>query len=192
MRRRTGVCIRYFRNAHALCQRNHFAPRGHSEWPLVSGAGYAKTRAWKKKSPPPPRRRRQAESHPAPRRSGKAALRAKPARDAGRALAAESPLHPVGELLEALRSEKIRFLIVGMTSAVLQGAPCATVDTDIWIDLPVRQYVRVLAIAKRLGASILSGSVTIIGSTLSTFSMDSLRLPRSGNAQSRSSGRALW
>ena len=46
-----------------------------------------------------------------------------------------------------------------MTSAVLQGAPCATVDTDIWVDLPVRQYVRVLAIAQRLGAHILSGSV---------------------------------
>ena len=74
-------------------------------------------------------------------------------------MAAESPLHPVGELLEALHSEKIRFLIVGMTSAVLHGAPCATVDTDIWIDLPVRQYVRVLAIAQRLGANILSGSV---------------------------------
>ena len=74
-------------------------------------------------------------------------------------MAAQSPLHPVGELLEALRSAKIRFLIVGMTSAVLQGAPCATVDTDIWVDLPVRQYVRILAIAERLGASILSGSV---------------------------------
>ena len=46
-----------------------------------------------------------------------------------------------------------------MTAAVLQGAPCATVDTDIWIDLPVRQYVRILAIAQRLGARILSGSL---------------------------------
>ena len=71
----------------------------------------------------------------------------------------QSPLHPVGELLQALHAEKIRFLIVGLTSAVLQGAPCATVDTDIWIDLPVRQYVRILAIAKRLGANILSGCV---------------------------------
>ena len=46
-----------------------------------------------------------------------------------------------------------------MTSAVVQGAPIGTVDTDIWIDLPVRQYVRVLTICQRLGAQILSGSV---------------------------------
>ena len=42
---------------------------------------------------------------------------------------------------------------------MLQGAPCATVDTDIWVDLPVRQYVRILTIAQRLGANILSGCV---------------------------------
>jgi hypothetical protein len=70
----------------------------------------------------------------------------------------QPPLRPLGELLAALRAEKIRFLIAGMTAAVLQGAPMATVDTDIWVDLPVRQYVRVLAIAKQLGASILTGS----------------------------------
>ncbi len=46
-----------------------------------------------------------------------------------------------------------------MTAAVLQGAPFATVDTGIWIDLPDRQYVRILAIAQRLGARILSGNV---------------------------------
>lgn len=46
-----------------------------------------------------------------------------------------------------------------MTSAVVQGVPLGTVDIDIWVDLPVRQYVRVLAIGRRLGARILSGSV---------------------------------
>ncbi len=61
--------------------------------------------------------------------------------------------------MQALHAEKIRFLIVGLTSAVLQGAPCSTVDTDIWVDLPVRQYVRILTIAQRLGANILSGCV---------------------------------
>ena len=35
----------------------------------------------------------------------------------------------------------------------------ATVDTDIWVDLPVRQYVRILTIAQRIGARILSGNV---------------------------------
>lgn len=65
----------------------------------------------------------------------------------------------MGELIAELHAEKIRFLIVGMSAAVLHGAPMATVDTDLWIDLPVRQYVRVLAIAQRIGASILSGNV---------------------------------
>ncbi len=46
-----------------------------------------------------------------------------------------------------------------MTAAVLHGAPMATVDTDIWVDIPVRQYVRILAIGQRLGAQILSGNV---------------------------------
>jgi hypothetical protein len=69
------------------------------------------------------------------------------------------PLHPIHELLAALEAAKIRFLIVGGTAAVLHGVPMATVDTDVWVDLPVRQYVRVLEIGKRLGASILSGNV---------------------------------
>jgi hypothetical protein len=35
----------------------------------------------------------------------------------------------------------------------------ATVDVDIWVDLGTREYVRVLAIAQRLNAEILSGNV---------------------------------
>jgi hypothetical protein len=31
-----------------------------------------------------------------------------------------------------------------MSAAILQGAPATTLDTDLWIDLPERQYVRVL------------------------------------------------
>jgi hypothetical protein len=71
----------------------------------------------------------------------------------------QPPLHPIHELLAALGAAKIRFLVVGGTAAVLHGAPIATVDTDIWVDLSVRQYVRILEIGKRLGAAILSGNV---------------------------------
>lgn len=46
-----------------------------------------------------------------------------------------------------------------MTAAILQGAPATTLDTDIWIDLPERQYVRVLEIAKKHGAEILARTV---------------------------------
>jgi hypothetical protein len=40
-----------------------------------------------------------------------------------------------------------------MSAAILQGAPATTLDTDIWIDLPERQYLRVLEISKTVGAN---------------------------------------
>jgi hypothetical protein len=71
----------------------------------------------------------------------------------------EPPVLPTGELLAALHAEKVRFLIVGGTAATLHGVPMATLDIDIWVDLPERQYVRILALAKQIGAEILSGNV---------------------------------
>lgn len=46
-----------------------------------------------------------------------------------------------------------------MTAAVLQGAPVATIDTDLWIDLPPRQYIRVLNLCVRLGARVTANTV---------------------------------
>lgn len=46
-----------------------------------------------------------------------------------------------------------------MSAAVLQGAPVMTRDADLWVDLPERQYVRLLAIGQKLGASILARTV---------------------------------
>jgi len=46
-----------------------------------------------------------------------------------------------------------------MSAAVLQGVPATTLDTDIWIDLPERQYVKVLAVCRRLGGEILARTV---------------------------------
>lgn len=46
-----------------------------------------------------------------------------------------------------------------MSAAILQGCPATTLDTDLWIDLPVRQYVRVLRICQNLGAAILANTV---------------------------------
>ncbi len=42
---------------------------------------------------------------------------------------------------------------------MLQGVPISTLDADIWVDLPMRQYVRVLAIGQNIGASFLSKNV---------------------------------
>ena len=41
-----------------------------------------------------------------------------------------------------------------MSAAILQGVPATTLDTDLWIDLPPRKYLRVLNLARRLGAEI--------------------------------------
>jgi len=40
-----------------------------------------------------------------------------------------------------------------MSAAILQGAPATTLDMDIWIDLPERQYLRVIQVAKSVGAT---------------------------------------
>ena len=46
-----------------------------------------------------------------------------------------------------------------MSAALLQGVPATTLDTDIWIDLPERQYVKVLALCRRLEAVTLARTV---------------------------------
>ena len=46
-----------------------------------------------------------------------------------------------------------------MSAAILQGVPATTLDTDLWIDLPPRQYMRVLTLCDRLGAHIRANTV---------------------------------
>jgi len=46
-----------------------------------------------------------------------------------------------------------------MSGAILQGVPATTLDTDIWIDLPARQYIRILNLCRGLGAGILANTV---------------------------------
>lgn len=59
----------------------------------------------------------------------------------------------------ALRAEKIRFQLIGMTAALLQGVPVVTHDVDLWIDLPARQYMRAVNVALRLGAAMVRNTV---------------------------------
>jgi hypothetical protein len=59
----------------------------------------------------------------------------------------------------ALRAEKIRFQLIGMAAAVLQGVPVVTHDVDLWIDLPARQYMRAVNIALRQGAATIRNTV---------------------------------
>ena len=49
-----------------------------------------------------------------------------------------------------------------MMAAVLQGVPVATLDTDLWIDLPERQYIRVLNLCVKLGARVIANTVVAL------------------------------
>jgi hypothetical protein len=40
-----------------------------------------------------------------------------------------------------------------MSAAILQGVPATTLDTDLWIDLPPRQYRRVINLCSKFGAT---------------------------------------
>ncbi len=46
-----------------------------------------------------------------------------------------------------------------MSGAILQGVPATTLDTDLWIDLPPRQYMRVLNLCRSLGGVIRANTV---------------------------------
>jgi hypothetical protein len=68
-------------------------------------------------------------------------------------------LSPLARLIHALKQEKIRFQVAGMSAAILQGCPATTLDTDLWIDLPPRQYIRVLRLCQKLGAATRANTV---------------------------------
>ncbi len=40
-----------------------------------------------------------------------------------------------------------------MSAAILQGVPATTTDTDIWVDLPERQYVRLMKLVVNQGGT---------------------------------------
>ncbi len=73
----------------------------------------------------------------------------------------------------ALGAEKVRFQLIGMSAAVLQGVPVATVDVDLWLDLPARQYMRAVNLAVRQGATMIRNTVVELeDGTLVNFIFD--------------------
>lgn len=46
-----------------------------------------------------------------------------------------------------------------MSAAVLQGVPVATLDVDLWLDLPTRQYMRAIRLALAQGAQMVRNTV---------------------------------
>ena len=77
-------------------------------------------------------------------------------------------LSPLARLIHALGKKKIRFQVAGMSAAILQGVPATTLDTDFWIDLPPREYIKVLRLCQELGADIRANTVVDLsdGSTV--------------------------
>ena len=82
--------------------------------------------------------------------------------DAAGAVAAARELPPLGALFTALAAAKIRFQVVGMTGAIIQGVPGVTLDTDLWIDLPERDYMRLINLSLRLGATMIRQTVVAL------------------------------
>jgi hypothetical protein len=75
-------------------------------------------------------------------------------------MATQRKLHPVARLLEALETEDIRFMLIGMSAAIVQGVMETTLDADFWVDLPPRQYMRVQNIARSAGCTV--GANTVV------------------------------
>jgi hypothetical protein len=79
-----------------------------------------------------------------------------------------------------------------MSGAILQGVPATTLDTDLWVDLPPRQYIRVLNLCLTLGATIRANTVVELsdGSMVNfLYAMDGVR---SFGAEYRHARRIQW
>lgn len=83
-----------------------------------------------------------------PERARKDPICTKSRRNSRRAVEDARELSPLAELVHAFVAESIRFQVAGMSAAILQGVPATTLDTDLWINLPERQYVRVRTICR--------------------------------------------
>lgn len=69
-----------------------------------------------------------------------------------------------------LSAERIRFQVIGMSAANIQGVPGSTLDVDLWLDLRPRQYMRALNIAVREGAQVVCNTVVeLLDGTLVNF-----------------------
>jgi hypothetical protein len=65
-----------------------------------------------------------------------------------------------------------------MTAAILQGVMMNTLDTDIWVDLPTRQYMRLWNMIRKMGGTALSQTLYVLedGKVVNfVFEVDGLR-----------------
>ena len=57
-------------------------------------------------------------------------------------------------------------MLAGMSAANLQGMMVSTLDVDLWIGLPARQYMRVINLCRRLGATVRSANKVYLNDDL--------------------------
>jgi hypothetical protein len=93
---------------------------------------------------------------------GKSAARARSGCDARGTAGETRSVPPLVRLIQSLGQEKIRFQIVGMTAAVLQGVSVTTFDTDIWVDLPERQYIRLANLLIKQNATAMAPTLYVL------------------------------
>jgi hypothetical protein len=119
------------------------------------------------------------QKHARARRARKNPIRPVRRRHTGRALANERELSPLARLMGALSAEKIRFQVIGMSAANLQGVPGSTVDVDLWLDLSSRSYMRPVNLAIGQGAQRVRNTVVEISDgTLVNFVYEVTGLPK--------------
>ena len=122
-----------------------------------------------------------AKGHATPGRTRKSPVRKVRGGDTRRTLGDERSVSPLAQLLGALGAEKIRFQIIGMTAANLQGVPGSTVGVDLWLDLSPRQYMRAINVSVGLGAQVVRNTVVeLADQTLVNFVYEVTGLPAFG------------
>jgi hypothetical protein len=83
-------------------------------------------------------------------------------------------------------------MIVGMSAAVIQGAPVVTFDTDIWLDLPAREYMRGANLCLKLGATMRANTVFIFPDDLMVNFLYAVTGLKSFAAEHRIARRLNW
>jgi hypothetical protein len=105
---------------------------------------------------------RKTQKHARPYSKRKGVARARARGHSGRTDTNARRSSPLARLIQSLGKEKIRFQVVGMTAAVYQGVMLNTMDTDIWVDLPTRQYMRLWNLIRSQGGSALSQTLYVL------------------------------
>lgn len=62
--------------------------------------------------------------------------------------------------MDALEAEQIGYVVIGMAAAIAQGVMANTLDIDLWIDLRPREYMRLINLSRKLGATM--GANTVV------------------------------